>query len=168
MNCRCVAAVPPLKRALSNLAGSFWPRRQQAWRRSQGIDAEVLLQLPPFLPDMFHWSRQVRKSWRLSSAALVMRQVEPPRRALTTDQCLRERNMRRWRTTGLLLVSARTVVWVRASSRTREVDGAGGPWATITMQGCRSLSSVVFPNVYFHITTPTTCCATTGVVAGQA
>ncbi|NQV10231.1 MAG: DUF1993 domain-containing protein [Cyanobacteria bacterium] len=155
------AAVPPLKRALGNLAAVLAKGRQHA--EAQGFDAEVLLQCRLY-PDMFPLVRQVQIAADIARRGVARLSGSEAPAVADTETSFGELIKRLEDTVAYLdSVTAEQL----QGSEIREVTVPVGRGATITMQGWPFLSSFVLPNVYFHITTAYDLLRHNGVVLGK-
>ena len=140
------ASVPPIKRALNNLADVLEKATSQAELRK--FEPEVLVQSRLF-PDMFPLAKQVQIASDISKGGTArLAQVEPPAFE-DTEKTIPE-----------LIARLRKTVAFLDTLKPEQIDGGEDrtvTWKTRTseksMQGMPYLFNHVLPNVFFHVTT---------------
>jgi hypothetical protein len=140
------ASVPPIKRALNNLADVLEKAAAQA--ESRKFEPEVLAQSRLF-PDMFPLAKQVQIASDISKGGTArLAQVDPPAFE-DTEKTIAE-----------LVARLRKTVAYLDTLKPEQIDGAEDrtvTWKTRTaeksMQGLPYLFNHVLPNVFFHVTT---------------
>jgi hypothetical protein len=154
-------AVPPLKRALHNLAGVL--SKGQAHAEALGIAPDVLLQSRLY-PDMFPLIRQVQIASDIARRGVARLAGDEAPAIEDNETSFGELIGRLERTVAYLDSVAAGQL---DGSQTRPVTVPIGRDETITMEGLPFLSAFVLPNVYFHCTTAYDLLRHNGVVLGK-
>lgn len=155
------AAVPPLRRALSNLIGVL--TKAQGHAESHGIDPAVLL-ASRLYPDMFPLTRQVQIAADIARRG-VARLAGVEAASVSDDETSFEQLIARLRN-AIAELDGYSPGQLEGSAG-RQVTVPVGRGQTITMEGWPFLSSFVLPNVYFHVTTAYGILRHNGVVLGK-
>jgi uncharacterized protein len=140
------ASVPPIKRALNNLADVLEKAASQAEARK--FEPEVLVHSRLF-PDMFPLAKQVQIASDISKGGTArLAQLDPP--AFEDNE----------KTLAELVTRLRKTVAYLDTLKPEQIDGSEDrtvTWKTRTseksMQGLPYLFNHVLPNVFFHVTT---------------
>jgi len=154
-------AVPPLKRALHNLAAVLG--KGQAHAEALGIDPQVLLQSRLY-PDMFPLIRQVQIASDIARRGVARLAGDEAPAIEDNETSFKELIDRLERTVAFLDSVAAGLL---DGSQTRPVTVPIGRDETITMEGLPFLCAFVLPNVYFHCTTAYDLLRHNGVVLGK-
>ncbi len=153
-------SIPPLQRALSNLAQIL--RKAQAHAEARKIDPQVLLQSRLY-PDMFALTRQVQIATDTAKGCAARLAGDEPPSYSDTESTFDELQAR----------IARTLDYLQGFGP-EQIDGSEQREVTLKLRsgpiqftGLSYLNGFVLPNVYFHVTTAYAILRHNGVEIGK-
>ena len=155
------AAVPPLRRALSQLIHVL--QKGQAHAEAQGFDPAILAGSRLY-PDMFPLARQVQIASDVARRSVSRLAGEEAPAMEDNEVNITELIQRLERSLDHLATISPAHL---SDAATRDVTVPIGKGETITMQGWPFLSAFVLPNVYFHVTTAYNILRHNGVPIGK-